>query len=158
MNKETHVLISTWKSLAVSETNSFVKFFILYMCLDAWMTLGAQSSSDMKKRKWLTEEFNTVKSRWESSVQNPEPLFALKAIGRVKDEAPNPPRGHEYAYLRSTSDLKALVEFIYQIRCNLFHGGKSPESANDQLLVKLSAEILSDWITWILDDAQLQSQ
>ena len=52
----------------------------------------------------------------------------------------------KYKYLRDTSNLKQVVDFIYQVICNLFHGGKSSVNTHDQELVEFSSAILKHWI------------
>lgn len=43
-------------------------------------------------------------------------------------------------------DWQHLLHMIYQVRCNLFHGGKSYESAADQVFVDFAFKIL--WRVW----------
>jgi hypothetical protein len=48
--------------------------------------------------------------------------------------------------IRGIEDFHNIVEGVYQIRCNLFHGGKRADDIRDQKLVKVSAAILRKWI------------
>ena len=148
MSDETRSLISWWKLQAKDQSDHFIKFFIMYMCLDAWMTSGSGSDSDHQKLRWLIESDNELKRYWSSTPHKKVPLQGLKSIGEVEDMRPNH-RG-EYKRLTDTDDLKQVVEFIYQIRCNLFHGGKSPVNTHDKRLVTLSSKILYGWLEWTL--------
>lgn len=42
--------------------------------------------------------------------------------------------------------MKSLFLTMYQVRCNLFHGSKSPYNERDLQLVKSSAEILENYL------------
>lgn len=46
----------------------------------------------------------------------------------------------------SPDDFAGIVEGIYQVRCNLFHGGKRTNDVRDQKLVMLCARILEKWV------------
>lgn len=46
----------------------------------------------------------------------------------------------------SSEDFSGIVRGLYQIRCNLFHGGKRPGDVRDQKLVKTASLILEKWV------------
>ena len=50
--------------------------------------------------------------------------------------------------------LKMQMVFlrIYQVRCNLFHGGKDPNKPRDVDLVKASADVLEQFLWFIVSD------
>lgn len=148
MNSETRQLIGWWIVRARDEHDPFVKMFIMYMCLDAWMTTGSGRDRDDQKLKWLKETENPLKEYWVSAPNKKTALQGLKKAGKVEDMRPNH-RG-EYKYLADTENFDEAVDFIYQIRCNLFHGGKSYVNTNDKDLCRWSAKILQNWIEWTL--------
>ncbi len=45
---------------------------------------------------------------------------------------------------------KALLQTIYQVRCNLFHGSKSPDEQRDIALVRCSGEIMEMYMNAII--------
>jgi hypothetical protein len=47
---------------------------------------------------------------------------------------------------RRPAKLEQLLRTIYQVRCNLFHGEKSPQSFRDRDLVFASDRILARFI------------
>lgn len=151
MNQETRDLVRWWKLRAAEEADPFVSFFIAYMCLDAWMTAASGSDSDAGKIRWLKTPGNPLREHWQGTSGLQEPLQGLREIGKVEDMRPRH-RG-EYTYLRDIHDFNQVVDFIYQIRCNLFHGGKSNVNTNDRSLVKLSSAILANWIEHALEEA-----
>ena len=48
----------------------------------------------------------------------------------------------------------SLLLSIYQVRCNLFHGGKSPDNKRDLRLVESSAEIMNGYLRVLLSGFQ----
>ena len=45
--------------------------------------------------------------------------------------------------LLEDNSLKTIVKVLYQIRCNIFHGGKEPGDSDDDLIVKAANPILN---------------
>jgi len=52
----------------------------------------------------------------------------------------------EYSHERVPHDWLHAIQAVYQVRCNLFHGGKSFRSDGDMVFVRLATAIL--WDTW----------
>lgn len=46
----------------------------------------------------------------------------------------------------SPKDFGGIVDGVYQVRCNLFHGGKRASDLRDQQLVMACARILEKWV------------
>lgn len=150
MSDDIYQVMSSWKFYAERQSDPFVRFFLLYMCLDSWMSAGSGSSSDSRKKTWLTSDENALRLHWNISGRHDAPFLSLVQIGRVKNMSPNPHPDRVWKVLSHDSDFSVLIEFIYQIRCNLFHGGKNPFNIHDDVLVQNSAEILEDWVSWLL--------
>lgn len=51
---------------------------------------------------------------------------------------------------RGIEQTKALLQTIYQVRCNLFHGSKSPDEQRDIDLVRCSGEIMEMYMNAIM--------
>ena len=149
MKDETRKSIGDWKVSAEKEINPFIKFFILYMCLDAWMSSESMARTEPAKWKWLNRKDNPLKAHFYSKSQNREPLVGLIQIGKIYDMRPWVEEGKHVSFERLNS-FSQLTDFIYHIRCNLFHGGKSPTSHEDKKRVSLAGEILEDWVSWII--------
>lgn len=71
----------------------------------------------------MMETDNPLRRYWPSTPDQRAPLDGLKQIGTVEDMRPRH-RG-KCKHPTDTEDFGKVIEFIYQIRCNLFHGGKS---------------------------------
>lgn len=86
------------------------------------------------------------KSGFWNSSQTQSLLNNLKNLSPIEDMRPNH-RG-EYKKLNDTNNFEEVVMFIYQIRCNLFHGSKNPMNDRDANLVEISGLLLEKWINW----------
>ncbi len=126
--------------------DEFLCFFIYYMCLDAWMTSEAGVDSDMDKLSWLTNHGGILKRVFDNKEFDLSSLTLLQGLSPIKDLRPL--RGGGLTYLHDTTNFKEVVGFIYQIRCNLFHGGKNPIDSRDNNLVFSAEEFLAKWIRW----------
>jgi hypothetical protein len=126
--------------------DEFIRFFIYYMCLDAWMTSESGQDLDKQKLAWLLKDGGLLKKVFASKEFNMHDTASLKALSPIVDMRP----GHEAqpVHLHDAENLEEVVNFIYQIRCNLFHGGKSPASGRDSDLVFFAGEFLKNWIGW----------
>ncbi|PIQ66913.1 MAG: hypothetical protein COV95_01615 [Candidatus Zambryskibacteria bacterium CG11_big_fil_rev_8_21_14_0_20_40_24] len=68
-------------------------------------------------------------------------------INKSKEESIKDVRGQRQPIsINDESDFENIVEAIYRIRCNLFHGGKDANDLRDQVLVQDAAMILRQWI------------
>ncbi|MBX4186922.1 MAG: hypothetical protein KW802_01530 [Candidatus Doudnabacteria bacterium] len=124
--------------------DEFVRFFIYYMCLDAWITHESGEDADQKKIKWFLGNHNLLKDVFIDVDRSS--LGALKTLSPIKDMRPN--KGGKLTSLSNVNDIGQVIRFIYQIRCNLFHGGKSPANGKDSDLVFHAGSFLDKWINW----------
>jgi hypothetical protein len=155
MNKNIKTLIEWWMLKGQQERDPFVKFFFFYVCFDAWITAESGKDVDREKLRWFFSTNNCLKECrlgfWGSS-QTQSLLRGLENLSPIEDMRPTH-RG-EYKELKDTNNLEEVVYFIYQIRCNLFHGSKNPVNSRDSNLVDLSGRLLEKWITWAHHECQ----
>ncbi len=149
MNDKLKTLIGWWKFKGQQESDPFVKFFFFYVRFDAWITAESGKDVDRDKLRWLTSTNNFLRERrldfWGSS-QTQSLLKSLQSLSPIEDMRPNH-RG-ECKELNDINNIEEVVHFVYQIRCNLFHGSKNPMNSRDAELVDLSGKLLEKWITW----------
>jgi hypothetical protein len=74
--------------------------------------------------------------RVRGAQSNDDPEELCKVIRESRGNTPE----------RATS----LLLSVYQVRCNLFHGGKSPDNRRDLKLVESSAEIMGGYLRVLL--------
>lgn len=149
MNENIKSSINWWiqKGKNISAREPFIKFFIFYICLDAWLTAESGEEKFEGKLQWFLKNNNCLKEATNDFWQSVSKRFLipLKNNSPVEDMRPN--HKGEYTYLNDIDNLEEVLRFIYQIRCNFFHGQKSPKNSKDITLVSLSAGFLKTWIT-----------
>lgn len=148
MDNNIKSLIGWWKLKGQKESDPFVRFFFFYVCFDAWVTAESGEDQDRKKLCWFLNNDNCLKSKWMDiqSTVTKSWLANLKNLSPIKDMRPHH-RGKKVC-LNDIENLDEVVKFIYQVRCNLFHGSKNPMNNKDANLVELSGMILEKWIVW----------
>lgn len=58
-------------------------------------------------------------------------------------------------HYNTESDLQALINVLYQIRCNLFHGNKNPSEEADQAVMEKAVPALRAFLTRLYTDQDI---
>jgi hypothetical protein len=119
----------------------FDNFICLWFAFNAWgrYVTGIESNdNDMKNR--LKTDPRLVDS-FKKDRQDPE--FNKKLLQMKGAKIPTHRTTHEYVCMNDEESFGEVLEVIYRIRCNLFHGRKDPEEEQEQKYVK--------WATFVLD-------
>lgn len=135
--------LSWWWLRAKNETDIWIKFFLYWMMFDAYITEGSGSSSDQKKIRWFIDNDNEIKELipgyWGNLPDNYS-IQILKASSPLIDTRPD--RIGKRHFLNDPSNLEEVVNFIYHIRCNLFHGSKDLQQGRDEALVMAAGNLI----------------
>lgn len=75
--------------------------------------------------------------------------------GAIADLRPNRSSKQDAAYFTDKADFKQFLGILYQIRCNLFHGNKSPDSDSDKEIVKISFNLLLEFVKQVYEKNHL---
>jgi len=114
----------------------FDRFIFLWIAFDAW----ASNESGMTTHRminWVkTSKMKNIFKEIRGSIE--AHLSNLSALGDI----PNHVSG-ESVRLRDPHDFSQLLDVVYVIRNNLFHGHKSPDDQRDEELVTVAYDILS---------------
>lgn len=151
-------LIKGWyNEKAKNETEPVFKFLCLWICFNAWLAYCSNERTDRKMIVWLvrqTASSSELIRAYERKRQQSETFkdslksFAEEApIGDSRGRS-NPSNSIEIV---NGSDRNNIINGIYKVRCNLFHGGKAFDDSRDQKLVALGADILDQWIGNLID-------
>lgn len=97
--------------------------------------------------RWFLDNDNPLRKSfngcWETRLL-PE-AKALKSLSPILDMRPDFTRE---VFLNDETNLEEIFNFIFQIRCNLFHGSKDMTNGKDSNLVKYAGDFLKDSIDW----------
>lgn len=145
MNKELKDRLHFWKEKANQITHDhWVRFIIYWMIFDAYITEESGRDNDQGKLNWFNENDNELKNVFRECWSEPEyieNLKKLKELSPINDMRPSK-RGIKNASLNDISNEREVFNFIYQIRCNTFHGAKDLWNPKDHQLVRISQKLL----------------
>jgi len=116
--------------------DDFDRFIALWISFDAW---GCNESGAMERSMINWVAGSSMAQVFRKAWPQLEPdLIALKSKGPI----PNYVTGNPVT-INNLRDFKEVMEAIYLIRNNLFHGHKSPDDKDDQEFVNLAYHIMS---------------
>ena len=152
MNEQVRNAVSWWmvKEHNLTQVNQdpFVSFFIYYLCLDAILSAESEKDSDRDRLEWLIQTENELKHAFGENAFDKNILLELKELSPVADMRPH--YRDKAVSLEDIDDFAQVIRFIYQIRCNLFHGGKSPTEDRDKALITYAGKFLKNWIRYLV--------
>jgi hypothetical protein len=95
-------------------------------------------------------------ARWDRAVKEHKKLLEIsdypEAIRILAERGVFNFRRGRMVEIRDRDDLGQILEAVYQVRCNLFHGRKSSENMRDQDLAEASRLIVYRFVGVLLDD------
>lgn len=121
----------------------FDSFVSLWISFNAWGTHKSRKETDRTMVEWAKEDY-TLKETFNTLLKDSDFFHALK---QLKGMCPIPRhrkyKGSKEAIINDVREWEQVLEVIYVIRCNLFHGRKSLRNEPDRQLVNLAYKILS---------------
>lgn len=132
-----------WKLKGDQHRNDhWVSFIIYWMIFDAFITMGSNQDSDNSKLTWFCDNESRLKNTFKKFWKQPEYVQLLekfKELSPIDDMRPT--FRSRQVFLENITDENEIFMFIYQIRCNTFHGAKDSGVEKDNKLT-MAAEIL----------------
>jgi len=123
----------------------FDRFIFLWIAFDAW---GSNESHLINENMINWVKTSPMKDVFKKIRKEIDPY--LKQLS-VKGEIPNHISDNTIR-LHDPHDFHKLIEVIYQIRNNLFHGHKLPDDKDDEEFVTLAYNILSPLLQPFVDE------
>ena len=152
-NTEIISKIKSWRNVANDYEDYFIKFALEYFVFNALLRITYFPNRDGVKDRDL---INRLKQ--DSECKNYILKNRKEWINEFKKELDRKPLKNltriENLRLESLEDWDNLVEGVYWIRNNLFHGYKSPGDERDQHLVKIGYHLLSGFNDYMLKKTQ----
>ncbi len=146
--------LSWWGLKAKEATDPWVRFVLYWMIFDGYLTEMSNSGSDEEKFKWFFENNNDVKSLipgcWGVGLTQyvDVSIKTLLGLSPIKDMRPNKQKSVSF---KNKDSVEEIIRFIYQIRCNLFHGAKDIHDPKDDALVLYSGKLMKTLIDrWLI--------
>lgn len=145
-------LIRAWREKSHQEGDQFASFVFTWFCFNAWIEHLSNKDTDAEMIKEVAERRQNMISlieAYDSAISDDDLLKRdVKALVFKSQEEPiKDTRGRKPSIsIKDEDNFENIVWAIYRIRCNLFHGGKDANDLRDQMLVKLVAGILRQWM------------
>ena len=154
-------MIDAWLSVAQGKSPNDIDTFFRFVA--AWIAFNATYAArarDDDLEGYLFGRYRDSRELWEKHkmLMNKRECYTSAVLTvtekRVRDSRKDWVAGEragevqerrvdgEYNTMHNQSDFKALMNAVYQIRCNLFHGGKLPYNPRDKKLVAAALEIV----------------
>ena len=137
---------------------SFVQFIALWEAFNGWLRIPPANGIQLKKDWELLKDFqaNPVvqqdfqqlakdSSEYKQALANLKslcPVYQVQGVGRTE------------VRLDEEANLGQVMEVIYAVRNNLFHGGKSLSDPRDQKLVTAAGNVLLPLFNQLLSDSE----
>jgi len=148
MNDKLKDLIKEWFCKSREMDNCFDQFIWLWISFNAFYAHDHLQESELSQLRIFRDQF---KELFRKVVTGNDRAF--KEFKHYIDTKPentgfiqdlrfsDGEERHKKRYYNLTS-LCEYIDCIYQIRCNLFHGGKNPEDGQDENIVKHAYDTL----------------
>ncbi len=141
-------LVKVWYEKAKQERDSFSKFIFLWFCFNAWLAFRTGLQTDwkmlnlLKQKAPVTSDITNVYDRAFESQLFKRRIEDLKNLCPIED----PRRIKPPVRINRITDFPQICEAIYMVRCNLFHGRRTPNENRDLQLVTVVGIILQKWV------------
>jgi len=129
-----------WRCKAEDNDDLWIQFIIYWMIFDGYLSRKYGTHKDCEKLQRFYDDADCdIKKSIQEYICCPEARQCIKNLNGLKGEV-----------IKDENSIKEIFSVIYRVRCNLFHGAKTPDSPNDNDLVNCSLNILrppiSKWL------------
>ena len=150
-------LIVSWfrrsQGESVSDFDVFDRFTSLWISFNAWLTYESKKDNDRNRIEWAKVDLSLC-SKYSELIKDDvafkvdaNALQTLCPISRNRSY-----KGSSEVRISNVNNFGEVLEAIYVIRCNFFHGSKSPDDARDLALTELALRILSKVFSARIDE------
>lgn len=132
----------------------FDQFIYLWFAFNAWGTSLSQKDRDSKMLCWIKRHSNLPQIHKVLIKNDSDYYDKVLRIAGFHVQNMRPGHQEDVKSIDSIHNFDQLLDLIYQVRCNLFHGQKSIIDERDSELVELSFHVLSRIFSHIIYDLQ----
>lgn len=138
-------LIAKWYSIAtegsVGIRDVFFNFVAVWVAFNALYTSRhSDDTGDWDQIRSFAGEPEAIDRHRILLLQEPE---YQQAVGVLKQDGVYDTHRRRRRTIRDENNLTEVATCLYQVRCNLFHGGKMPGNPRDERLVEASYKVVS---------------
>jgi len=139
----------SWITKGDSEENLFNKFICYWISFNCFYnnytgkTIDREALNDLKNRRKILSTYEVITT----VPKNLELLKELQNICPLRSV-----KNNSIKNIDDTNSFAQVVDVIYQIRCNLFHGGKEETNERDIQVVTAATPVLELLVKRITSD------
>jgi hypothetical protein len=153
-------IIMTWHKLAsggqVDQTDIFFRFVAIWIAFNGLYTSRhSRDTGDWDQVRSFAGDSDAIDRHRQLLKTDEEYCRAIEGLS--ERGVGNLSRSGVRRKIRHMDNLTEVLSCVYQVRCNLFHGGKAPGNPRDERLVEASYTIVSKLIEPLLDPGMLDS-
>jgi hypothetical protein len=134
--------IKNWYNRSEKYKDPVDKFIAVWISLNGYGTLFSGKSHDKEMVEWIKR--SELKSVFEKLLSSDEDF--KRDLEELKKECPvfdmRPGFRNKSKTITDIKNFNEVIDVIYQIRCNLFHGSKDWTNPRDRKLATLAFRIL----------------
>jgi len=161
MNQISKAKVKRWRNLVKDGTcfdsnkckgKYFIKFALEYFAFNEILKNKYNEHLDRGRINKFKNEFRD-NDKWEKQVLK----RAQNTINDLKKELDKKPlqnltrNNHNIIEIKDSNDFDGIIEAVYIIRNNLFHGEKDPDEKRDKHLVGIGSKLLSVFNDYLLE-------
>lgn len=148
LNETARGLFNFWFDKGINEGNwnDGTKFFYFYLCFNVLMANFSSQNSDRQMLNWLKREDSPLKRAFVRRLEYQPFVHQLQLL---QEECPiddSREWSNKRVNITDTANFNQVIECLYQVRCNFFHGNKPTSIERNQRIISASTHILKYWL------------
>ena len=148
-----------WYRYGLENNLDYISRFMMHWIAFNWMYCESRGSSERERIKAFCRRNSQKLLLYDPFDTDEVQVFKEGPVYRTGGAPSNDDPEELYKDIRkgcgnTAKRATSLLLSVYQVRCNLFHGGKSPDNKRDLKLVESSAEIMNGYLRVLLSGFQ----
>jgi CRISPR/Cas system CSM-associated protein Csm2 small subunit len=143
-------IINSWSKLAKGEELNHNNFDLFVRFISSWVAFNAiyeMTCSSVNGDRNKVREFAKIDDAQSLHIALLDNEGYKDAVDVLADKGIlKLPRARDRQLIENINSLEEVLLCVYQVRCNLFHGGKTPENPRDREVVSAALMIVSSLI------------
>ena len=144
-----------WYNYGLANNVDYISRFMMHWIAFNWMYSDSSGRSERERIKNFCKRNRRQLSLYDPFDTDEIQVFKKEPVYNVGGADSNDDPEELFKVIRdgrgnTVERATCLLLSVYQVRCNLFHGGKSPDDKRDLKLVESSAEIMNGYLEKLL--------
>jgi len=134
------------KGINEEEWNDGSKFFCFYLCLNILMANLSKENSDRKMLNWVKRNDSVLSRAFAEKINHQPFVVRLEELKRMSPVSDARTGVNGDKSIRDINNMGQVLEVVYKIRCNFFHGNKLLTVDRNRRLIETSTYLLKYWM------------